>query len=154
VRIELLSKSCIAFVMAFVVSGSAYAWPHKKQSQKAHVRFLAESTFIRSSWTSNEDTYFAELILPKSDEKILVRLIDAYPDGGDPLSTRVLQSDSGTTFAVRHDAGCDGPFRNLLLRAAPGDIMAIFPVPLSYQPPLTHIPAPDSLLPCYRVSRR
>jgi hypothetical protein len=95
-----------------------------------------------------------KLILPKSDEKILVRLIDAYPDGGDPLSTRVLQSDSGTTFAVRHDAGCDGPFRNLLLRAAPGDIMAIFPVPLSYQPPLTHIPAPDSLLPCYRVSRR
>jgi hypothetical protein len=102
----------------------------------------------------NEDIFFAKLDFSKSNEQVLVRLIDAYPNRFAPLSRSVLQSESGTMLTIRRDADCDLPFGQVLLRTAPGDPMAVLPVRLSYHPSLERLPAPGTILPCYRVLRR
>lgn len=132
---------------------TAGAWPHR-HGQKARVRFLATSTLIRGTWGPNEDTYLAQLLLPKQNETVLVRLVDAYPNEWPPLARDILRSDAGTLLAVKRDAECDRPFGEILLRTAPGDPMALLPERLGYQPLLDRTPASGTILPCYRVLRR
>lgn len=148
-------RSQIATVLVIVIlsAATAKAWPHRR-GQKARVHFLATSTLIRGTWGQNEDTYLAQLLLPKQNEAVLVRLVDAYPNEWPPLSRSVLTSDSGAPLAVRRDDQCDRPFGQILLRTAPGDPMALLPERLGYQPLLDRTPAPGTILPCYRVLRR
>lgn len=140
-------------VVIATFTAPAGAWPHER-GQKAQVRFLATGTLIRSTWTWNEDTYLAELTLTASAEPLLVRLIDSYPNEAPPLSRAVLTSSTGTALHVRRDTECDSSYGQMILRAAPGDPMAILHKKLGFQPHLTRTPAPDELLPCYRTVRR
>jgi hypothetical protein len=132
---------------------TAGAWPHR-HGQKARVRFLATSTLIRGTWGQNEDTYLAQLLLPKQNEAVLVRLVDAYANEWPPLARAALTADAGTVLSVKRDAECDRPFGEMLLRTAPGDPMAILPERLGYRPPLDRTSAAGTVLPCYRVLRR
>lgn len=145
----------MAFLLIGALStGKAEAWPHRRHGQKARVRFLATSTLIRGSWGPNEDTYLAQLLLPKQNETVLVRLVDAYPNEWPPLAREILKADAGAVLSVKRDAECDRPFGEILLRTAPGDPMAILPERLGYRPPMDRTPAPGTILPCYRVLRR
>lgn len=144
-----------AFMLAISVSvNSVNAWPLRHTVKKTRVRFLGTSTLIRNSWGPNEDTYFAELLFPKQGEAVPVRLVDAYPNEAPPLSRAALTSPAGTILRVKRDQGCDLPYSRLQLRSAPGDSTAMLPVSLSYQPKVDHAPAPEAILPCYRVARR
>jgi len=118
------------------------------------VRFLATSTLIRGTFGQNEDTYLAQIVLPRENEAVLARLVDAYPNEAPPLSYNVLLSDSGTLLRVRREAKCDRPFGEMLMRTAPGDPMAILPERLGYKPRMEQAPNPTVVLPCYRVLRR
>lgn len=131
---------------------TAGAWPHQR-GQKAKVRFLASSTLVRGTWGLNEDTYLAELRLRQDGESILVRLIDEYPNEVPPLPETVLTSELGTSLRVRRDSQCDSAYAQMLLRAAPGDLIAILPVKLVYQPLLSERMDPNSVLRCYRTLR-
>lgn len=140
-------------VLSTLTSVPVGAWPHK-QGQKVRVRFLATSTIIRSTWYWNEDTYLAELSIPRSSESILVRVVDEYPNEAPPLSRGVLTAASGTVLRVKRDTSCERRFGEILLRTAPADPMSILPERLGYQPPLDRTPAPGTVLPCYRTVRR
>jgi hypothetical protein len=144
----------VSIAVVIAISGTAAgAWPHKL-GQKARVRFLATSTLIRGTFGPNEDTYLAELSLNKGNERVLIRLIDAYPNETPPISLEDLTTPTGVTIRVRRDFECDRPFEQMIMRAAPGDPLAILPERLEYQPQLTSTPQPDSRLPCYRIVRR
>ena len=140
-------------LVAAISSNSAGAWPHK-HGQTVRVRFLATSTLVRGTFGQNEDTFLAQLLLPKQYEAVLIRLVDAYPNEWPPLAREILASDAGTVLPVERDSKCDRPFGQILLRTAPGDPMAILPERLGYVPPLDRTPAPSTILPCYRVLRR
>lgn len=152
-RLKHRSQITAVLVVAAMTAATARAWPHR-QGQKVRVHFLATSTLIRGTWGPNEDTYLAQLLLPKQNEAVLVRLVDAYPNEWPPLAREVLTSDAGTVLPLKRDAKCDRPFGEILLRTAPGDPMAILPVRLSYRPPLDRTPVSGTILPCYRVLRR
>ncbi len=152
-RLKHRSQIAAALMIAAMTPATAGAWPHRR-GQKAHVHFLASSTLIRGTWGQNEDTYLAQLLLPKQNEAVLVRLVDAYPNEWPPLAREVLRSDAGAVLAVKRDAECDRPFGQILLRTAPGDPMVILPERLGYQPQFDRTPAAGTILPCYRVLRR
>ena len=59
-------------------------------------------------------------MLPKQNEAVLVRLVDAYPNEWPPLAHKVLTSEAGALLPVRRDQECDRPFGEILLRTAPG----------------------------------
>lgn len=122
--------------------------------EKAQVRFLATSTFLRGTWGTNQDVFLAELAPVRKGEFQLVRLMDEYPNFFPPIPAEVLRSQSGTVLRVTRDPQCDRPFGEILLRTAPGDLMAILPERLGYQPALDRTPAPGTVLPCHRVLRR
>lgn len=144
----------IAVAIVIVISSmAAGAWPHKP-GQNAHVQFLATSTLIRGTFGQNEDTYLAELSLDKSNERILIRLIDEYPNETPPISREDLTAPSGVTLRIRRDFECDRPFDQLIMRTAPGDPRAILLERLGYQPQLAWTPQPTAKLPCYRTVRR
>ncbi len=152
-RLKHRSQIAAALVIAAMTAATSGAWP-RRHGQKARVRFLATSTLIRGTWGPNEDTYLAQLLLPRENEAVLVRLVDAYPNEAPPLARQVLRADSGAVLFVKRDAECDRPFGEILLRTAPGDPMAILPERLGYRPPLDRVPAQGTILPCYRVLRR
>ena len=122
--------------------------------QKARVRFLATSTFVRGTWGYNQDIFLVELTPVRNGELLLVRLIDEYPNLFPPLPAEVLKSQSGTVLKVKRDAQCDLPFGQVLLRTAPGDPMAILHERLGYQPQMDRTPEARTLLPCYRTVRQ
>lgn len=140
-----------AALAMFVNSAVAGSRIHE---ERVHVQFLAAGTLMRGNWGPNEDTYLAELTLPVHGELVLVRLIDEYANEAPALSRAMLTSPSGAFLWVRRDSLCDYPYRQMLLRTAPGDPLAILPEKLNYQPHLEIVPAPDSILQCYRVARR
>lgn len=129
------------------------AWAHR-HGQKARVYFLATGTLVRGSWGQNQDTYLAQLFLPKQKAAVLVRVVDTYPSPWPPLSRDVLLSDNATMLSVTRDSSCDRSFGEMVLRTAPGDPLAILPERLGYQPRLDPMPTPGSILPCYRVLRQ
>lgn len=142
-----------ALLIVITLAGpSAGAWPHH-HGKKARVHFLANSTLLRYTWGQNQDTYLAQLFFPKQSVPVLARLVDVYSNGWPSLSRKVLKSDTGTILRVERDEDCDRPYGEMLLRTAPGDLLAILPERLHYQPHLDDTPAPDSILPCYRVIR-
>lgn len=153
VRSNRVSHIAAILLIAALNTSTAGAWLHR-HGPKTRVRFLATSTLVRGTWGENEDTYLAQLLLPKQNEAVLVRLVDAYPNEWPPLSREVLTSDAGAVLPVRRDSDCDRPFGQILLRAAPGDPMAILPERLGYRPQLDKTPAAATILPCYRVLRR
>lgn len=131
-----------------------HAWHHRrKQTIKASVRFVAASTLLRSTVGWNKDSYLAEVNFRENTEQLLVRLIDAYPPFAPPLSRRALTAPSGTALRIRRDPVCDIRYGEMLLRAAPGDLLAVTPFRLSYRPPLHPPPASGAILPCYRTVR-
>ena len=152
-RLNYQSRLAATILAVALTVASAGAWP-RRQGENVRVRFLATSTFFRTTRGPNEDIYLAELKFQKSGEEVLVRLIDAYPNQFAPLARAVLLSDSGTMLTVKRDMECDRQFGQILLRTAPGDPMAILPERLGYRPPLQRTPAPGAVLPCYRVLRR
>ncbi|MGB9232561.1 MAG: hypothetical protein WCC24_22665 [Terracidiphilus sp.] len=149
---RILKQFVAALILFAIFVSTAGAWPHK-QEQKVRVRFLATSTLIRGTWGQNEDTYLAQLDFRRNDGKVLVRLMDAYPNEAPPLSIDALTSDSGMVFQVLRDPQCDRPYGEMPLRTAPGDPMAILLEPLRYRPHLGATPEPDAILPCYRTVR-
>lgn len=153
VRLKNRLKTSIVLAIAVMTASTAGAWP-RRHGQKMRVRFLATSTLLRGTWGLNEDTYLAQVLFPKQNEAILARLVDSYPSEWPSLSRQLLTSDAGAFLALKRDAACDQPFSEILLRTPPGDLMAILPEPLGYQPALERPPAPGSVLPCYRILRR
>jgi hypothetical protein len=144
------------YIVAVIVltTRAADAWPHKNR-QKARIHFLATSTLVRGVWGgTNEDTYLAQLTFTPTDSPLVVCLVDSYPGPGSPLPDGLLLSTEGSIIKVRRDRNCDHPYSKMILRTAPGDPMAILPERLGYQPPLDIPPAPEAILPCYRVIRR
>jgi hypothetical protein len=121
--------------------------------QKAHVRFLAASTFVRGTWGYNQDIFLAELLSSRHGEPLLVRLIDEYPNTYPSLSADVLASQTGTALRVKRDSQCDSSYASMLLRTAPNDPRAILHERLGYTPQLAKTPEPDAILPCYRTVR-
>ena len=103
------------FAVMTLATSSAGAWPHK-HGQKARVHFPATSTLIRGTWGQNEDTYLAQLHLPKQNEAVLVGLVDAYPNEWPPLGRKILSADAGSVLPVKRDQDCDRPFGEILLR--------------------------------------
>jgi hypothetical protein len=152
-RLKYQSQIAVMLLAMIFTTATAGAWPHR-QELKAHVHFLATSTFLRSTFGQNEDTYLAELRFPKQNEAVLVRMVDTYPNYGLPLSRAVVTSSIGAVLLVKRDEECDRPFGEILLRTAPGDPMATLPERLAYRPHLDQTPAPEAILPCYRVLRR
>jgi hypothetical protein len=150
VRFRFITQIGIIVLLAGVSSAPLKAWPHK-HGQDAHVRFLATSTLIRSNWGQNEDTYLAELSLSHDTESILVRLVYVYPNEAPPLSREQLTVPTGIEVHVRRDQECDRPYREMLLRSAPGDPIAIVPIELHYQPQFDREPSSGTILPCYRI---
>jgi hypothetical protein len=141
-------------LIAFVFATSATA-KRRARPVSTKVRFLAESTFLRNTYGPNEDTYLAEMTIPSQQQKaVLIRLVDEYPNEAPSLARNVVASPSGASLRVLRDAECDRPYSQMLLRAAPGDLIAILPERLEYHPNLESIPAPGSILQCYRVVRR
>lgn len=145
-----LAGIVIALVLSANVAG---AW-HRKRGEKVQIHFLATSTLIRNTWGQNEDTYLAQLLFPKQNEAVLVRLVDVYPNEWPPISRDVLISQSATPIRVKRDSGCDLPFSQMLLRTAPGDPLAILPERLRYVPVMDKMPAMGKNIPCYRILRR
>jgi hypothetical protein len=142
-----------ASLLIVVTCSTGLAWPHKK-GQKARVKFLATSTLIRGTFGPNEDTYLAEVLTTHGEESHLIRLVDAYPNEAPPLSVAALTSDNGTFIWIQREPQCDRLFGETLLRTAPGDPMAIVPIPLEFQPQLERAPSSSARLPCYRIARR
>jgi len=153
VRTKSASQVITFLALAVMIMDTASAWPHHR-GEKARVHFLATSTLIRGSWGQNQDTYLAQLYLPKRKDALLMRLKDTYPNEWAPLAREVLKSDTSTALFVQRDAECDRPFGEIVLRTAPGDPMALLPERLGYQPMLERIPTPGTILPCYQVVRR
>jgi len=142
-----------AMVAVIAISATtAVAWPHK-HGQKTRVRFLAAGTLVRGTFGRNEDTYLAELSLEKGSERTLVRLVDAYPNEAPPISRTDLTAPFGITLRIRRDVECDRPYGEMILRTAPGDLMAILHERLGYQPQLSRTPTPNAIFPCYHVLR-
>jgi hypothetical protein len=145
----------IALVLSAILSCQDPAIARQRNhTEKAKVLFLATGTLVRGSWGYNQDVYFVEL-RSRSVESQLVRLIDEYNNAFPPLSREVLTSQEGTTLRVLRDAQCDLPYGKMILRAAPGDSMALLQEPRpAYHPLINNPPRPDSILPCYRTVRR
>lgn len=106
----------------------------RKQVRTVHIRFLAASTILRSTFGYNRDTFLAALVQEGSPAQ-LVCLIDEYQNSFPPLSQDALTDTSGTDLKVLREAGCDLISENLLLRAAPGGPIAILPIRLTYRLP-------------------
>lgn len=145
----------VAFLslFAFLNVGTTHAWPHRR-GEKALVRFVAESTFIRGTWGTNEDIYLVEINMGKADEMEFARLVDKYPNEWSPISRNVLELKTGTLLRIERDSSCDVEYSQILLRAAPGDLMAILPETMSYRQKLDVRLTLDHLLPCYRTLRK
>lgn len=122
---------------------------------KAEIRFLADSTIVRSGYGENEDVYLVELVAERGgSEAELARLIDRYPPSGAPISPEVLTSEQPTRLQMHRDRQCDIAYRNLVLRTRPGDPFAILPERLGFEPELSPPISPTDVLPCYRVVRK
>jgi hypothetical protein len=121
---------------------------------KAQVRILAASDLIRGTWGYNQDNYLAELIDAHGTETMLVRLVDEYASEAPPLSRELLTARSTVALRVRRDNRRDMPYGQLSLRAAPGDPIAVLPMPFSYLPQKDDWPPSAASLPCYRLVRR
>jgi len=75
---------------------------------RAEIRFLADSTIVRSGYGENDDVYLVELTADHDgSEAVLVRLIDCYPPSWTPAFSEVLALEqfhvSGSRFRQ-----CDG----------------------------------------------
>jgi hypothetical protein len=147
-------RPCVVVVLLAGYSTFAGAAP-RIHPQKAGVRFIATSTLYRTTWGMNEDIYLGELTFAKrEDEHVLARVINQYSNWEPPISAAVLKSDAGMQFYLLRDSNCDIPYAQMQLRTAPGDPMAILQERLSYHPRLNNAPAPDDVLPCYRIEVR
>ena len=135
-----------------VALSQANAWPHKL-GKKARVTFVAAGTLIRGTWGQNEDTYLVSLVFSKGTEPVLARLVDTYPNEWPSISFDALTAPGGTVMRVKRDPRCDVLFGQMPLRAAPGDLMAVLPVKLTYRPQLERLPPPNAVLPCYHRMR-
>jgi hypothetical protein len=122
---------------------------------KAEIRFLADSTIVRSGYGENEDIYLVMLTAKRGESKaVLARLVDRYPPSGAPISSEALASEEATRFQVRRDRRCDIAYGDLVLRTRPGDPFAILPEKLGFKPELSTPTDPGDVLPCYRVVRK
>lgn len=148
------SRFGIAQVMFMALfSGITTAKTDRPRPVKAQVRFLATSSCIRGTWGSNQDVYLTEIVLHAGSEPVLARLMDEFLPFQLPLSVDSLTSTAGTILRIRRDEQCDMPYAKMQFRTAPGDPMAIIPIKLHYEPILPRTPAPDEVLPCYRIVR-
>jgi hypothetical protein len=136
VRAELLTRALVIAVVVIASSASSSAYSHPKVI-KANIRFRAASTLFRTTWAVNSDTYLAELTSRKHGKTILVHLIDEYPNRFAPLSREIQLSTIGSVLRVYRDPACDLLYSQIVLRAAPGDLMAVLPERLGYKPILT-----------------
>lgn len=119
---------------------------------KAEVRFLADSTIVRSSYGENEDVYLVELALERDEsEVVLARLIDRYPPSGAPISPEVLTTEQPIRLQVHRDRRCDVAYRDMVLRTRPGDPFALLPKKLGFESALSPPVDPTSVLPCHRI---
>lgn len=150
---RILERFIAIGVLFAICASSASAWPHE-EDHKALVRFMATGTLIRSTWFRNEDTYLTELNLLQSNEAVPVRLVNACLSEAPPLAPEVLKLDVGVFFAVWRDAARDRLFREILLRAAPGDPMVILPERPGYRPRSLPTIEPNSIIQRYRTLRR
>jgi hypothetical protein len=100
---------------------------------KAEIRFLADSTIVRSGYGDNEDVYLVMLTVERGESKAaLARLVDRYPSSGAPIPSEALASEKATRFRVRRDRRCDIAYGDLVLRTRPGDPFAILPERLGF----------------------
>lgn len=165
-RVSLIANEAVGFArdrrvvatcllaMTFFSGSIAMGSTRGRGVEKRKVLFLATSSLVRGTWGYDLDTYLAEFVPANGDERLLIHLVDDYPNFAPPLSTDVLTSSSGTVLKVKRDRQCDMPITQMKLRSAPGDPIAALPVPQSYEPLLEPRPAPEAVLPCYRIIRK
>ena len=144
----------IGILLSVLIGCSLCSARRGPRIEKARVRFLATSWVIRGTWGLNEDSFLAEISMMPDHEPVLARLIDNYSSEFPSLSVETLTSQLGTTQRVMRDLHCDIPFGQLALRTAPGDLMAVLPQRLVYDPPLARTPNAQEILPCYRLARK
>ncbi len=147
-----VAATCL--LAALCLSGTlAIGAPRNNGVEKRKVLFLATSSLVRGTWGYDEDTYLAEFVPANDNVGLLIRLIDDHPNFALPLSSDVLTSGTGTVLKVKRDRQCDIPYGAMLLRAAPGDPMAIIPERMTFRPNLNQPVDPATKLACYRVVR-
>lgn len=126
--------------------------PHAR-IQRLQVHFLATSTSIHGKEAGSEDVYLVELT-DENGRIGLARLVDQYPDYRLPLSRAAISSSEGQHLQLLRDPACDVALKNLPLRTAPGDPVAVLPERLRFEPNLPPNVAQDAPLPCFRVVRK
>lgn len=131
----------------------ALAWPHKREP-KVRVHFLAAETLIRGTWGTNQDSYLAEFLSGKDRPSGLLQVVDEYAQWDLPISWVDLTSQSGVNLRLKRDTACDVQYGALNLRAAPGNLMAMLPVHLTYHPVLSNSVHSSDVIPCYRIARK
>jgi hypothetical protein len=151
IRRVFMALAICAVALSIACAASAREGTH---TTSARIRFLATSWVIRGTSGPNQDTYLAEMLPINTDPPFLIYLIDDYANEFPSISRETLVSQAGSVMRVRRDAQCDMLFRQINLRTAPGDPMAILPGRLGYQPQLDRQPNPDENIPCYRIARK
>lgn len=147
--------SAICLTATMILSGLyATASTRRGKPERRTVVFLATGSLVRGTVGYNEDTYLAEFVPASGNDRMIIRLVDDYPNYAPPLSAEVLTSGTGTALKVKRDKECDVPYFAMPLRTAPGDPMAIIPEKLSFRPKLDPPIDLTTVLECYRVVRR
>jgi hypothetical protein len=118
------------------------------------VKFVATSTVIRSDSSGNQDVYLVELNKKPNEAPFLAKLVDEYPGYGSAIPRRLLVSNQRFLFKVRRDPECDVRYADMLKRAAPGDRMAIYPLPMTFAPNNDLNVGPDFIVQCFRLVHR
>lgn len=144
---------CCNFLLA---SAHAFPFHHKHAPRlKAHVRFLATGELIRVALGLSHDEYLVSVaIASHTDQKQVARLVDDYINFAPPIPQNVQNAANDTTFELVRDSSCDLPYLAMMLRSAPGDLIAIYPAPMHYTPVLDEAIAPSTVIPCYRTVRK
>lgn len=154
--VGMVVKHCSLISLAMCFLGAHLALAKRSDKPiKIEVQFLADSTIVRSSYGENEDVYLVKLTAERGgSEAVFARLIDRYPPSGVSIPSEVLASEQQTRFEVHRDRHCDIAYRDFVLRARPGDPLAILPERLGFKPELSPPISPTDVLPCYRVVRK
>ena len=148
--------SLLFFCNFLLASAHAFPFHHKHAPMlKAHVRFLATGELIRVAQGLSHDEYLVSVSTHSSAEQQQVaRLVDDYINFAPPIPQNVQTSAKLVTFELVRDSTCDLPYHAMMLRSAPGDLIALYPAPTHYTPVLDEAIAPATVIPCYRTVRK
>jgi hypothetical protein len=92
-------------MVAFARASSRSVYQALETPHSATVSILAISSSIHRG-SGNQEIYIADLVSAKGEHQ-LIKLVDAYPSSGDPISVSALRKRPSLTMKLRHDSQCD-----------------------------------------------